>query len=370
MNRIAAVLICMCALGGCGGDGAPTTSPPPAPTPAPPAPPPPAPVPPGVPSGLGVSASGTDFIEWTWNAVEGADGYDVQFSPNEAFTNEDEVIARTGEKLSYRREGLPAGTSAYLRVRSAVGTGRDRITGDWSTEVRGMTDPPAFESAAAEFLFTCPTPSEIAAIDAELQIVFIDDPTAADPLACTESAGSVDLTEVQMGAYQSLRLMKAARFSEPLPWTQLSLWDWLVTTIDGIEFDSTVEFSHCCRGDNIVVSTAIEIDPSHPDGFRGPAWIHAYRDPEGVPVGGAAVGDIQLFVHEARHAEGPGHTCAGGSDETFGEMGAWAYAYYTWLWFEQKFVPPEFFSHEARLWMRDGWSSVCRLRICGDDCPG
>ena len=143
MNRIVAVSICICALVGCGGDGAPTTSPPPAPTPAPPAPPaPPPPVPPAAPSGLRISASGEDFIEWTWNAVEGANGYDVQFSPNEAFTSEDEIIARTGEELSYRRQGLAASTSAYLRVRSASGSGDDRITSDWSTHVTGMTAAP------------------------------------------------------------------------------------------------------------------------------------------------------------------------------------------------------------------------------------
>ena len=144
MNRILAASICIAALAGCGGDGAaPTTAPPPAPTPTPPAPPPPPPpVPPAAPSGLRVAASGADFIEWTWNAVEGADGYDAQFSSTEAFTDEDEIIARTAEQISYRREGLEAGTTAYLRVRSASGTGEDRITSDWSTHVSGMTEAP------------------------------------------------------------------------------------------------------------------------------------------------------------------------------------------------------------------------------------
>ena len=100
------------------------------------------PEPRAVPTGLRISSSGEDFIEWIWNAVEGADGYDVQFSPNEAFTSEDEVIARTGEELSYRREDLAAGTSAYLRVRSASGSGDDRITSDWSTYVTGTTAEP------------------------------------------------------------------------------------------------------------------------------------------------------------------------------------------------------------------------------------
>ncbi len=80
-----------------------------------------------------------DFIEWSWTPVEDVSGYDVQFSANEAFTDEDEIIARTAEEISYRRDGLEAGTSAYLRVRSATGADDDRVTSDWSTHVTGMT---------------------------------------------------------------------------------------------------------------------------------------------------------------------------------------------------------------------------------------
>ena len=83
-----------------------------------------------------------DFIEWSWNAVEGVSGYDVQYSANEAFTEEDETIARTAEEISYRREGLEAGASAFLRVRAAAGMGEERVTSDWSTHVTGMTAEP------------------------------------------------------------------------------------------------------------------------------------------------------------------------------------------------------------------------------------
>lgn len=74
--------------------------------------------------------------------VEGVSGYDVQFSVSEAFTDEDEIIARTAEKISYRREDLDAGTSYYLRVWSAAGTGEGRITSDWSAHAAGTTQVP------------------------------------------------------------------------------------------------------------------------------------------------------------------------------------------------------------------------------------
>ena len=132
----------------CGDEEVPTPTTPaptPTPTPTPPAPEPePEPVPeaPAVPVGLRISASGMDFIEWSWNAVEGVSGYDAQYSANEAFTDEDETIPRTAEEISYRREGLEAGASAFLRVRAAAGTGKERVTSDWSTHVTGMTAEP------------------------------------------------------------------------------------------------------------------------------------------------------------------------------------------------------------------------------------
>ena len=132
----------------CGDEEVPTPTtpapPPPAPPPAPEPEPEPEPTPeaPAVPVGLRISATGLDFVEWSWTPVEGVSGYDAQFSANEAFTDEDEIIARTAEEISYRRDGLDPETSAYLRVRAAAGTGEDRITSDWSTHVTGMTLAP------------------------------------------------------------------------------------------------------------------------------------------------------------------------------------------------------------------------------------
>ena len=138
---------------------APTPPPPPAPAPEPapePEPEPePAPEAPAEPVGLRISDSGEDFIEWSWSAVDGVSGYDVHYSENEAFTDEDETIARTAEQISYRRENLEADTSHYVRVRSAAGTGDGRVTSGWSTHVTGMTaaatppPPPAPVAPAA-----------------------------------------------------------------------------------------------------------------------------------------------------------------------------------------------------------------------------
>ena len=138
---------------------APTPPPPPAPAPEPapePEPEPePAPEAPAEPVGLRISDSGEDFIEWSWSAVDGVSGYDVHYSENEAFTDEDETIARTAEEISYRRENLEADTSHYVRVRSAAGTGDGRVTSGWSTHVTGMTaaatppPPPAPVAPAA-----------------------------------------------------------------------------------------------------------------------------------------------------------------------------------------------------------------------------
>ena len=130
--NIALLLVASMLLVTCGGDSSTT----PAPAPAPPAPA----APPAVPAGLQVTATGSDFIEWSWAPVGGASGYDVQFSVDEAFTDEDEVIARTAQETSYRREELDFVTNYHLRVRSVGGTGGNRMTSDWSAAVAGTTD--------------------------------------------------------------------------------------------------------------------------------------------------------------------------------------------------------------------------------------
>ena len=104
--------------------------------------------PPAAPTGLEVSDQGVDFIEWSWRPIQGVGGYQVQFSANEAFTDEDEFINRTAEQITYRRTGLDAEANAYLRVRAYVGEGDRRVWSPWSTHVTGMTTAPEPELPA------------------------------------------------------------------------------------------------------------------------------------------------------------------------------------------------------------------------------
>ena len=110
---------------------------------------PPAPMAPASPTGITVSGSGDDYIEWRWNAVSGADGYEVQFSDDEQFNSADRQHD-VGAELTYRQNGLDFGTFGYLRVRAYVGSGTERLSSDWTDEAIGRTNaaPPPPPSPA------------------------------------------------------------------------------------------------------------------------------------------------------------------------------------------------------------------------------
>ena len=116
-------------LSACGDGGtSPPTSPPAVPPPAPPPPP----EPPPTPEGLGIPSFGEEFIEWSWNPVDGVSGYEVQILANAAPTDDDETIARNADETSYRVEDLESETPYYFRVRSFAGDGENRLFDEWS----------------------------------------------------------------------------------------------------------------------------------------------------------------------------------------------------------------------------------------------
>ena len=91
---------------------------------------------PATPTGLHVANVGADFIEWRWDAVADATSYEIQFSTIEDFGASETVEVRGA---SYRVEGLPAETRAYLRVRAVGGTTDIHLVSGWTIHVAGMT---------------------------------------------------------------------------------------------------------------------------------------------------------------------------------------------------------------------------------------
>ena len=114
------------ALTGCGDDSS-TTTPAPAPAPAPPAP-----DPVGVPGGLKATA-GVGFIEFSWEAVEGATGYEVQMTMTEGDFSTEVATATVTETM--HRFPVDPGASGWARVRAHEG---DRQS-DWSETATGMS---------------------------------------------------------------------------------------------------------------------------------------------------------------------------------------------------------------------------------------
>lgn len=132
-------------LSGCGEDDPPAT---PTPAPAPPPPPapepePPAPEAPSVPTGLHVSATGPTFVQVSWNAVEGAAGYEIQISFDEMWTDEDLTVPVAGTSFQNpESQPIPPGTTVYVRVRAVAGEGEAALASAWSTHVTAMSDAP------------------------------------------------------------------------------------------------------------------------------------------------------------------------------------------------------------------------------------
>ena len=131
------------ALTGCGDDDSSTTTP--APAPAPPAPPAPAaPDPVGVPGGLKVTATGSDFLEFAWEAVEGATGYEIQMSLKKG---DWASVATATVTTTMHRFTVAAEKTGYARVRAHEGERQS----DWSETAMGT-------SMAAPLVLAAPAP--------------------------------------------------------------------------------------------------------------------------------------------------------------------------------------------------------------------
>ena len=136
---------------------APTTPapppPPPAPAPAPEPEPEPEPAGPATPENLRVTATTSTSITWTWDAVEGALGYQGQFSADATFTAppDDPTFIIFAPATSHTVSNLSGNSTGYFRVQSGTGTSLTDLTySEWTEGVSGTTDaPPAATALAA-----------------------------------------------------------------------------------------------------------------------------------------------------------------------------------------------------------------------------
>ena len=134
----------------------------------------PPPEPPATPTGLEVSDSGSDFIEWSWQPVAGALGYVVQASTDEMF---DDAILGNAETVlfdglpfttetSYTADDLEAGTTLYIRVAAAAGTPTAPLVSAFTAHVTGMTPaaappPPEAPATPTDFRVSAETADSI-----------------------------------------------------------------------------------------------------------------------------------------------------------------------------------------------------------------
>ena len=138
----------------CGDEEVPTPTTPaptPAPTPTPTPTPEPEPTGPATPANLRVLGTGSNYIEWTWDAVEGVLGYQGQFSTDAVFTDADQTFLIIAPQTSHRISNLQGSTTGYFRVQSGAGTSLASLQySDWSAASSGTTAaPPAPAPATA-----------------------------------------------------------------------------------------------------------------------------------------------------------------------------------------------------------------------------
>lgn len=87
----------------------------------------------GVPGGLRVSDAGTDFIEFAWEAVEAATGYEIQMSLTEGDFG---IASAATVTTTLHRFTVDPETTAYARVRALSGN----LVSEWSAAVSGSSE--------------------------------------------------------------------------------------------------------------------------------------------------------------------------------------------------------------------------------------
>ena len=91
------------------------------------------------PANLRVTDAGATSIEWTWDEVPGADGYEMQLRRDGNFRQADRVSTVPSTTTIVTR--LSNNTEYHIRVRAVADAGATRQRSDWSESVGGRTTP-------------------------------------------------------------------------------------------------------------------------------------------------------------------------------------------------------------------------------------
>lgn len=146
--RIVQALALCGAFVGCGNDG-PTAPivPPSTPTPEPVTTPTPDRGPPPVPTNLRISVT-EDGFTWAWDRVESADGYRVQVSLDEVFTEDDPRVlipSNNPDRLTFSARWSQIGHRPSLRVQSYILIDGEELPSAWSSPVAPERPEPLFD---------------------------------------------------------------------------------------------------------------------------------------------------------------------------------------------------------------------------------
>lgn len=128
MRFLAAVGFAL-SLGACGSDSGSTSAPPASPTT--PTPPPAPPEPPSQPTGIRMTDRGEDFVEWSWDPVEGATSYEGHAFLLATPPDERPPLETVAEP-TFRADGLEPGAAYAFFVRAVRETAGGRAESEWS----------------------------------------------------------------------------------------------------------------------------------------------------------------------------------------------------------------------------------------------
>ena len=211
-------------------------------------------------------------------------------------------------------------------------------------------------------LQSCPTKKEIAMFNADFKIESVNPPVKPrNPYECVDGKNPnypADRRDPKLTVYQALRIMKAMNFSRPLPWTKLSLYDWLKSSVTGVQIDAYAINSRCCS-DNKMIIIKEDVLKSWTNNY----WVEP-RTGTGIS------GLIELFSHEARHRVRH-HNCekvTEADDNSIKEMGAWAIQYYIENWMTH-YLPDNFQSAYERQVIDGDSKFILAQRFCKDNIP-